>query len=79
MFDGVTFESDFHYPSHSTYGDGTDIELEVIQHIRAIKWQCSVGVQWEKSDMMVFDNLKAMHGRMSYDGERRLLVYMSSD
>ncbi|XP_031566579.1 uncharacterized protein LOC116301635 [Actinia tenebrosa] len=79
MLKELTFESDFHYPTHTTYGDGTDLEPEMLQHIRAIKWQCSVGVQWKRTDMIVFDNLKVMHGRMSYTGERRLLAYICRD
>ncbi|XP_031566581.1 uncharacterized protein LOC116301636 [Actinia tenebrosa] len=79
MFDGVIFESDSHYPTHTTYGDGTEIEPEVLQYIREIGWKCTVGFEWEKSDTLVLDNLKARHGRLSYTGERRLLVYMSSD
>jgi phosphoribosylformylglycinamidine (FGAM) synthase-like enzyme len=79
MFDGITFESDSQYPTHTTYGDGTEIEPEVIQHIRKIDWQCTVGFPWKNSDMLVVDNLKAMHARLSYTGKRRILVYMSSE
>jgi len=79
MFEGVKYESDFHYPAHSTYGDGSPIELDVLQHIREVKWQCSVGIQLKKTDLLVYDNIKAMHGRMSYTGERQILVFLSAD
>jgi len=79
MLEGIEYDSDFDYPTHTTYGDGTLIESEVMEHIRATKWQCTVCFQMRKNDLAVFDNVKMLHGRMSYTGERRILVFMSKD
>jgi hypothetical protein len=79
MFDGVTLENDSLYPAHATYGDGTEIEPEVIQHIRATNWQCTVGFQWRNGDVAVIDNLAVMHARLSFTGKRRILSFLISD
>lgn len=35
-------------PTHSAYGDGSEIPEDVIQHIRDVSWQCAVGFQMER-------------------------------
>ena len=65
------------YPAHTHYGDGSDIEPEVIQHIRAISWTCAVGFQWRSGDLLVIDNLACQHARIGFTGERKLLAYLS--
>jgi hypothetical protein len=79
MFDGVVLSDDSMYPAHATYGDGTDIEPEVIQHIRATNWNCAVGFQWRTGDIVVLDNLAVMHSRLSFTGERRILSFLTSN
>lgn len=79
MFDGITLENDSLYPAHAMYGDGTEIEPEVIQHIRATNWQCTVGFQWRSGDVAVVDNLAVMHARLSFTGKRRILSFLTSD
>ena len=67
------------YPCHTYYGDGSDIEPEVLQHVRAVSWSCAVGFRWKKGDLIVLDNLNVQHGRMAFTGERKLLVHMTAD
>ncbi len=38
-------------PTHSYYGDGSEIPDDVIQHIRDVSWQCAVGFQMEKGEL----------------------------
>lgn len=59
-------------PLHVTYGDGEEVELEFIQQHRIAQWKLAVGIQWEKGDLLVLDNLLAQHARMSYEGARKL-------
>ena len=66
-------------PGHTCYGDGSEIEPEVIQHIRDVHWQEAVGFQMQKSDLLVFDNVYSQHGRLGFDCERKLLVAMTSE
>ena len=37
-------------PTHSYYGDGSDIPADVIQHIRDVSWQCAVGFQMQRGN-----------------------------
>ncbi|XP_070563858.1 dapdiamide synthesis protein DdaC-like [Ptychodera flava] len=67
------------YPYHTTYGDGTEIEPEVIQHIRDVIWQVSVGFQMQERDLLVYDNMLVQHSRLGFTGKRKLLAAMTSD
>ena len=64
------------YPGHSFYGDGSDIEPAVIQHLLATAWSCAVGFKWRKGDLLVLDNLSVLHGRLGFEGDRKILLYM---
>ncbi|XP_057300795.1 uncharacterized protein LOC130635479 [Hydractinia symbiolongicarpus] len=61
-------------PFHMTYGDGEEMELGFIQQHRIAQWKLAVGIQWEKGDLIVLDDLLVQHGRMSYQGARKLVV-----
>lgn len=78
MFDGVTFP-DHMYPTHTTYGDGSEIDPEVIEHIRASGWRNAVGFPWRKRDVLVLDNLAVQHGRLSFKGDRQILAYLTAE
>lgn len=78
MFDGVTFP-DHMYPTHTTYGDGSEIDPEVIEHIRAAGWRNAVGFPWRKRDVLVLDNLAVQHGRLSFKGDRQILAYLTAE
>jgi alpha-ketoglutarate-dependent taurine dioxygenase len=67
------------YSWDTTYGDGTPIELEVIQHVRACMWQSTYGFQWRSSDMLVVDNMEALHGRLSFTGNRKILAFLMAN
>ncbi|XP_070568318.1 dapdiamide synthesis protein DdaC-like isoform X2 [Ptychodera flava] len=67
------------YPCHTYYGDGSEFEEEVIQHIREVMWETSVGFQMQRGDVIVLDNLLTLHARLGFRGRRRLLVGMSAD
>ena len=71
-------DDDRMYPAHAIYGDGTEIEPEAIQHIRAVNWSCAVGFQWWTGDIAVLDNLAVMHSRLSFKGKRRILSFLNS-
>ncbi|XP_077985164.1 dapdiamide synthesis protein DdaC-like [Glandiceps talaboti] len=67
------------YPYHSGYGDGSEIEPEVIRHIRDVLWQTAVGFQMQKSDVLVYDNMYAQHARIGYTCNRKLLVALTNE
>ena len=70
---------DLMYPYHTCYGDGSEIKIGDIQHIRAVSWQSAVGFRWRNGDLLAVDNMAVQHGRMSFTGPRKLLTYFTSN
>ena len=46
------------WPVHTLYGDGTEIEEEVLATIRRVVWEASAAVPMQKSCLMVVDNCR---------------------
>ncbi|XP_019616230.1 PREDICTED: uncharacterized protein LOC109463803 [Branchiostoma belcheri] len=68
---------DHMYPQHTYYGDGTDIEQDVLQHIRDTIWQVAMGFQVQKGDLLVLNNIYCQHARLGYTGKRNLAVALA--
>ncbi|MFF9117919.1 TauD/TfdA family dioxygenase [Streptomyces massasporeus] len=64
-------------PRNAYYGDGEEIEDEVVDLIRTLYQDVSVSVPWQQGDVMVVDNFLAVHAREPFQGDRRILVAMS--
>ena len=56
---------------------GTPIENEVLEGLNAAIWQSAIAFQWTVGDVLCLDNELAQHGRMSFEGEREVLVAFS--
>jgi alpha-ketoglutarate-dependent taurine dioxygenase len=63
-------------PRNALYGDGTAIEIEVLDHIRAAYEQETVVFPWAHADIMLLDNLLFAHGRTPFTGPRKVVVAM---
>lgn len=74
LYKNNTSITDDEFPFHSYYGDGSDIEPAVLQHIRAAMWSCAMGFRWQTFDVAVLDNQQVLHGRMGWTGERKLVT-----
>jgi alpha-ketoglutarate-dependent taurine dioxygenase len=70
------FEED-ELPANTYYGDGSPIEPEALDHLRALYTQESVRFPWQKGDVLLLDNMMVAHGRAPYGGERKILVGMA--
>lgn len=35
----------------------------------------SIKFDWQKKDVLILDNIKTLHGRATYEGSHRVLVY----
>jgi alpha-ketoglutarate-dependent taurine dioxygenase len=64
-------------PTHTFYGDGSPIEPAVLEHLRAAYQQEMVYFPWQKGDILMLDNMLAVHGRNPYEPPRQLLVGMA--
>ena len=63
-------------PFLTYYGDGSEIEPEVIEEIRLIYDETSLLFPWKKGDVLLLDNMLMAHGRSSFTGDRAVLVGM---
>lgn len=63
-------------PQNTYYGDGTPIEPEVLDHLRQAYTESMVMFPWQKGDVLILDNVLAVHARQPYQGFRRVLVAM---
>lgn len=69
---------DSSYPTAVYYGDGAEISLEAVGHIRRC-WQREEQIfHWQDGDILALDNLWVAHGRKPYCGPRKLLLALSS-
>lgn len=64
-------------PRHSFYGDGEEIELDVLDCIRKVIESEKIKFQWSKGDLLLLDNMLFCHGREPYEGARKILVSMA--
>lgn len=63
-------------PYNVFYGDGSPIELEVIDELRQAYAAELRTFPWQAGDLLVADNMLVAHGRSPYRGERRILAAM---
>lgn len=66
-------------PYNTCYGDGSEIEPDVVQEINYAYRTATRVFSWEKGDLLLLDNMLMAHGRNSYEGERRILVAMGEE
>ncbi|MBE9209299.1 TauD/TfdA family dioxygenase [Nostoc sp. LEGE 06077] len=64
-------------PTNTYYGDGSPIEPLVLKSLRAVYQQVMVSFPWQKGDILMLDNMLAVHGRSPFVGPRQVLVGMA--
>jgi len=63
-------------PRNVCYGDGTPLEQDVIDLISELYEACAVRFDWQKSDVVMLDNMLAAHARDPFEGTRKIAVAM---
>ncbi len=61
-------------PRHAYFGDGSEIEDSVMEHVGQVYEQNAVRFQWQAGDMVTLDNMLVAHARDPFMGERKILV-----
>lgn len=64
-------------PANTYYGDGTPIEPEALDHLRAAYHAETVSFPWQQGDLLLLDNMMVAHARAPYAGARKVLVGMA--
>ena len=59
---------------HCTYEDGREIPDADMDAVRDVVWQHLVVEPWQRGDVVAIDNHSVAHGRLPYEGPRRVAV-----
>lgn len=65
-------------PNQTFYGDGSPIEDEVLKILRNAYEEETVSFKWQKSDVLIVDNMLFSHSRQSFEGERAIWLAMGN-
>jgi len=75
MLASVFAEEDL--PNNTYYGDGSPLEPETLEVLRAAYEAETVRFDWEEGDVLLVDNMLAAHARDPFTGSRKVLVAMA--
>lgn len=64
-------------PQTATFGDGTPIEVAMLDAVRETVRQETQLFQWQRGDLLMVDNMLVCHGRRPFTGPRKILVSMT--
>jgi alpha-ketoglutarate-dependent taurine dioxygenase len=66
-------------PRHCLFGDGAEIDDEIVGAIRAAYDVETIRFEWQPGDVLMLDNMRFSHGRDRFEGNRRVLVGMARE
>jgi alpha-ketoglutarate-dependent taurine dioxygenase len=64
-------------PNNTYYGDGSPIEPEVLEELRAAYHRETITFPWQRGDLLLLDNMLTAHGRAPFAGPRKIVVAMA--
>ncbi|MGW4210335.1 TauD/TfdA family dioxygenase [Lentzea sp. NPDC004789] len=62
------------WPNNVFWGDGGEIDPEIITAVNEVVERCTVQFDWQEGDTLIVDNMLCAHGRRPYTGPRRILL-----
>lgn len=71
------YDDEADLPHSVTYGDGSPIPATDLDAVRTAAKQNELARPWQRGDVMIVENMLALHGRHSFTGTRRVLVAMT--
>jgi alpha-ketoglutarate-dependent taurine dioxygenase len=63
-------------PQNVRFGDGAEIPVASLDEVRRAARESMTGVSWREGDLLLVDNVLVAHGRMPFQGQRKILVSM---
>jgi len=60
-----------------TFGDKSPLDINFMQTLIQVSNQQKMSFLWEQGDILLIDNITAMHSRAPYTGERRILASLA--
>ena len=63
-------------PDSVRFGGGQPLEEADVRAVAAVMDELAVNVPWQKGDVMLLDNRRAMHARRPFTPPRRVLAYI---
>lgn len=64
-------------PQNTFYGDGGAIPDDVVRHLQDAYREVMVEFTWQKGDVVLLDNMLALHARNAFTGPRKILTAMA--
>ena len=64
-------------PRNVVHADGSPIPDAVLDDVRGVLAEETVRFAWQSGDVLMLDNMLAMHGRSPYQGPRKVVVAMA--
>lgn len=61
-------------PFHTTYGDGGEIPLDVLDVLRQVQWNNAVAFDYVAGTVLAIDNYLVAHGRFSFEPPRAIFT-----
>ena len=63
-------------PDSVLFGSGAQLEEADVRAVAAIMDELAVNIPWQRGDLMLLDNRRAMHARRPFTPPRRVLAYL---
>ena len=64
-------------PRNVCFADGSQIEDEMLNEVRAVLAEETVMFPWQSGDVLMLDNMLVAHGRTPFKGPRKVVVAMA--